>query len=139
MMKDTRARSFIMIVVIIAIMSLILRVALEQLIKINSAQNESIAQATLKLISAALENYAEDNAGKFPTSISVLTQTNPSYLDKDYIAQSPIKGYNYTCSKLEVSGYICSASPLRCKITGRMVYTATTGGLFISDSCEKKE
>ena len=138
-MMKKKALSFIMIIVIIAILALILRVVFKQLMKIYSAQNESIAQATLKLVSTALENYARDNAGKFPENFSILTQIHPAYLDKDYITRSPIRGYNYICSKLDVSGYICSASPSACKITGRMVYTVTTGGLFISEGCEKKE
>lgn len=139
MRKGERAYNLILIVVLIAFFTLILRVAFKQLLKIYSAENELAAQANLKLVSAALENYAKDNQGKFPESLSLLTQTHPAYLDKDYIAQSSIRGYNYACSKLDASGYICSASPSTCKITGRMVYTVTTGGLFISEGCEKKE
>ncbi len=136
---NAKARSFVMIMIVVAVCALVLRVFIESLIKINIAQNESNASSTLKLISTALENYAQDHLGAFPSNLSVLTQTTPPYLDKDYIAQSPLKGYNYSCLRLEPSGYSCSASPTRCKLTGNMVYTITTGGSLISEVCETKE
>lgn len=138
-MKDTRARSFVTIMIVIAVSALLLRISIERIIKMNISQNESNASATLKLISTALENYAKDNLGVFPSSLSVLTQTNPPYLDKDYIDESPIKGYNYTCPRLEPSGYSCSARPVRCNITGKVIYTVTTGRSFASEECSKKE
>ncbi len=138
-MKDNRAKSFVMIMIIIAISALFLRIVIDSLIKINITQNESQASMTLKYISAALENYAKDNHDIYTSNFSVLTQPRPPYLDKDYITQSPLKGYNYSCPRLEPSGYSCYASPVRCKLTGRMVYTITTGGLLISEECDKKE
>ena len=138
-MKNNRARSFVMIMMVIAVCALVLRVLIERLIKINITQNESNAAMTLKLISAALENYAEDNLGAYPVNFSLLAQAKPPYLDKDYLAKSPLKGYNYSCLRLEPSGYSCSASPTRCKLTGNTVYTITTGGSLISEICERKE
>ncbi len=82
---NKKARSFVTIMISIALSVLILRFAVEQLIKKNIAQNETGALSTLKLISAALENYAKDNHGVFPLSLTVLTKTSPLYLDRDYI------------------------------------------------------
>jgi type II secretory pathway pseudopilin PulG len=138
-MIDKKARSFVMIMMVIAVCALVLRVLIERLIKINITQNESNAAVTLKLISAALENYAKDNLGAYPTNFSLLAQTKPPYLDKDYLVKSPLKGYNYSCLRFEPSGYSCSASPTRCKLTGNTVYTITTGGSLISEVCERKE
>ncbi len=139
-MKNLRGLSFITLMIAIAIFSLLLRIAIEKIIKINIAQNESNASETLKLISTALENYAANNQGGFPLSISVLTQTTPAkYLDKNYINESPLKGYSYSCSRLEASGYSCSAVPLKCGLSGRMVYAITTGGSLAADACEKEE
>lgn len=125
--------------IVIAIFTLLLRIAIEQVIKLNIEQNESTAQTTLKLISTALENYANNNQGIFPGSIFMLTKEESRYLDKDYITQSPIKGYNYSCSKIESSGYNCSAAPVKCNLTGKTTYGVTSGGLFVSEKCSKKE
>lgn len=138
-MKYTKGRSFVTIMIIIAVCVLLLRIVVERIIKINIAQNESGALITLKLISTALENYAKDNHGVFPSSLSILTQTTPVYLDKDYISESPIRDYNYTCSKLEPSSYICNAIPVKCKMTGKMIYTVTTGNSITAEACSKKE
>lgn len=139
MRKNIQGRSFVTMMIIIAVSALVLRIAIEQVIRINIAQNESNAQGTLKLISAALENYASNNHGSFPRTLSVLIKPKPAYLDRDYILESPIKGYHYNCSRLEPAGYNCSASPVKCGLTGKIIYTVTTGSLSVSEECNKKE
>ena len=138
-MKNSQARSFVVIMIVIALSALLLRVVADKFISVTSSQNESNAQATLRLISTALENYAKDNRGVYPGNISALTQSRPAYLDRDYIKQSPIKGYSYNCSRLDAGGYSCQALPTRCKLTGKIVFTVTTGSLLISEDCDKKE
>ncbi|MBU4346543.1 MAG: hypothetical protein KKH29_04360 [Candidatus Omnitrophica bacterium] len=138
-MKDIRARSYVAIMVSIAIAALILRITAKQIITVNISQNESGALTTLKLISAALESYAKGNNNIFPSGLSVLVQTAPRYLDKDYISESPIKGYNYNCSTLQPSVYSCSAIPVKCNVSAKKVYTVNTGGLLLSEECSKKD
>jgi len=138
-MRGKRAKSFVTIMIVIAVCALLLRIVIERLIKINIAQNESHASVTLKQISAALENYAKDNHGVYPDSLSVLTKTKPPYLEKGYISNSPLRGYNYSCPRLEPSGYSCYASPAQCKFSGNMIYTVTTGSLLVSEECERRE
>ena len=137
MILNKIAKSFVTIMIVIAVCALLLRIGIEQIIKINIAQDESSAIATIKLISAALENYAADHKGAYPAVLSSLTQTNPAYLDKDYIAQSSLKGYSYACGRLEASGYSCQAVPVKCNFTGRAVYSVTTGGVVASQDCSK--
>ncbi len=139
MITGEKAKSFVTIMIVIAVLALILRVVIERVIDINIAQNESNAQGTLKLISAALENYAKDNQGTYPTDLSALTSAKPAYLDREYIAPSASKGYNYNCSRLEASGYSCTAGPTRCNLTGKISYTITTGGVLVSEECERKD
>jgi len=138
-MRQKRARSFVFIIILIAISALILRSIIERVVKADLAQNEANASTTLKLISAALQNYAKDNRGAFPESISSLLQSNPSYLDKDYVADSPLNGYIYTYSKLAADGYSCSAMPAKCNLSGKFTYSVSTGGVFSSEECSKKE
>jgi len=135
MANDKRARSFVMIMVVIAFTALILRVVIEKIVQINIAQNESTASLTLKLISTALENYAKDHLGAYPASFSSLVKGSPSYLDKDYIQSSPVKGYYYSCPRLEASGYSCYAAPAKCKLTGSVVYNISTDGILVSEEC----
>ena len=138
-MKNNRAKSFVTVMAIIAVSALVLRVLIDRGIKLITAQNESNASTTLKLISTALENYAEDNNGVYPQNLSVLTQVEPVYLQKSYMTGSPLKGYNYGCPRLEPSGYTCYANPIFCNLTGKMVFTVTTGGLLVSEECKQRE
>lgn len=138
-MKNIKAKSFVAIMLVIAVSSLFLRIFIERIIAVNITQNETNAQGTLKLISAASDNYAKDHHDVYPENLSVLTKTSPAYLDNDYILQSPLKGYNYGCSRLEPSGYACYASPVKCGLTGKSSYTITSGGLMVSEECAKKE
>jgi len=125
--------------IVIAVILLLLRFGVEKLIVVTCAQNESDAQSTLKVISAALENYAKDNQGAYPQKVSVLVKSKPSYLDRDYVSQSPVKGYTYNCSRLDSTGYSCYAFPTKCGLSGNVAFTATTGSLFISEDCRTKE
>jgi len=138
-MENNKGRNFIALMLVIAITALLLRITIDQVISINVTQNESNASANLKLIATAIENYAKNHSGTFPTSISSLTQTDPAYLDRDYVGQSPVKGYNYSCSRLATSGYSCYASPTHCNLTGKKIYNITTGGLLLSEDCSVKK
>ncbi len=139
LIKNTQARSFVVIMVVIALSALLLRIAIEKIIEVTSDQNEAIAQSTLKSIATALDNYARDNQGIYPKGISILSQSKPRYLDKDYVTQSPIKGYTYSCGRLDASGYSCYAFPVRCRLTGKVDFTVSTGNLLISEDCRKEE
>ena len=125
--------------IVIAVASVVIRTVVGVLIDMNMGQNEANAEGTLKLIAASLENYANDHRDRYPSDFSALTESRPAYLDKDYVALSPIKGYLYGCAKLEPSGYDCFARPSRCGLTGRTTYGVATGSQLVSQDCEKSE
>lgn len=138
-MGNKNARSFVGIMLVIAVLSLFLRIAIEKIIKFNIVQNESNVESTLKLISAAFENYAKDHLGQYPANFYVLTSGKPSYLDRDYLSDSPIKGYDYNCQRLETLGYSCQAVPIKCGLSGKKSYYVTTGSVITYEDCSKKE
>jgi len=137
-MFDQKARSFVTIMIVVALSALLLRLAVHKIIIYNIEHNQLLAQVNLKLLSTALENYAKNNKNTYPSSIDQLTQSNPVYLERNYLALSSIRGYEYDCPRLDAAGYNCSASPVDCKLTGKMVYSVSTGGLILAESCDKK-
>jgi hypothetical protein len=137
-MFNRKAKSFVTIMIVIALSALLLRLAIHKLIIFNIEQNQLIAQGNLKLLSTALENFAKDNKGAYPAQISQLTKANPVYLENNYIMDSPLKGYEYDCQRLDPSGYNCQAAPANCRLSGKNIYTVSTGGLIITESCDKK-
>lgn len=138
-MKERKRRSFVTVMVIIAVSAVSLRLISIGIVKFTITQNESRASASLKLISAALEKYSQNNKGVYPENIIALTQGSPSYLDSDYTSFSPVWGYDFGCPRLEASGYSCYATPASCNLTGDMVFTVTTGGLLVSEDCKEEE
>ena len=138
MFMNLKGRSFVSIMIIVAFSALLLRLVISNIIIYNIEQNQFLAQGNLKLFSTALENYASGNHGAYPANIKQLTEGKPVYLERDYLAVSAIRGYEYDCRRLDISGYNCSASPVNCKLTGRVAYTVSTGGLIIAESCDKK-
>lgn len=137
-MLNKKGRSFVTIMIIFAFCALLLRLAVHKIIIYNIEQNELLAKGNLKLLSTALENYAKDNKGVYPVNIDLLTKNNPPYLEKNYLAVSSVRGYEYDCQRLDSLGYNCSALPVNCKLTGKVIYAVSTGGLIIAESCDKK-
>lgn len=126
------------IMVVVALSALLLRLGLHRIIAYEIEQNQLLAQVNLKLFSTALENYAKDNKNVYPLSIDLLTKHDPVYLERDYLAVTSLRGYEYDCQRLDATGYNCTASPVNCKLTGKMIYAVSTGGLIMAESCDKK-
>jgi len=137
-MFNRRAKSFVTIMVVVALAALLLRWGLHRIIIYGIQQNQLVAQVNLKLFSTAMENYAKDNKNVYPVSIDLLTKHNPVYLERDYLAATSVRGYEYDCQRLDAAGYNCTASPVNCQLSGKMVYAVSTGGLIMAQSCDKK-
>ncbi|MCX7661091.1 MAG: hypothetical protein N2Z79_00220 [Candidatus Omnitrophica bacterium] len=134
-MKNKKGINFIILILTVAVLSLRLRFLILRLIEFNIQQNEQEAQNNLKLISTALGNYAREHLGNYPKNFSDLLKADPAYLDRDYIGNSPIRGYNYSCEITEL-GFSCSAIPLRCGLSGNRIFKISLGGLT-TEECKK--
>lgn len=138
-MRKTNGLTFVTVMIIIAMFGLLMRFSIEQLIKWNIAQDEANAKDALKLVSTALENYAEDHLGMYPGNLSALCESEPPYIDKTYTQMGAQKGYVFGCRVMEANGYSCSATPARCGLTGKTIYRVTTGGSLTAEGCGPKE
>jgi len=135
---NREARSFVLIMIVAALSALFLRLAIEKIIIYNLEHNQLLAQVNLKLLSTALENYAKNNKNTYPASVDQLIKSKPVYLERNYLAVSSIRGYAYDCQRLDPAGYNCSAAPVDCRLSGKMVYAVSTGGLILAENCDKK-
>ena len=121
-MFNCRAKSFVTIMVVVAISALLLRLGLHRIIIYRIQQNQLLAQINLKLFSTAMENYAKDNKNVYPVNMDLLTKSNPVYLQRDYLAETSLRGYEYDCQRLDAAGYSC-----RCRPTLRVAGYAPPG------------
>ncbi len=137
-MFNLKARSFVSIMIVVAFSVLLLRLGLHRIIVYQIQQNQLLAQINLKLFSTAMENYAKDNKNLYPVSMDLLTKSDPVYLQKDYLAATSIRGYEYDCQRLDAAGYSCTAAPVNCQLSGKMIYVVSTGGLIMAENCDNK-
>ena len=138
-MRGNRGLSFVTVMIIIALVALFLRFSIELLMSWSISQDEDNAEETLKLISTAIENYAEDHLGMYPGNLSALCESEPPYIAKAYAHPGTAKGYVFNCSVLDAGGYSCSAVPSRCRLTGKRIFRVTTGGSMTVEPCSQKE
>lgn len=134
-----KGKSFLVLVTAAGVLSLLLSVLGEKIIGLVVNRNNAAAAATLKTIATGLENYGKEHNGEYPDDFSVLTNREPPYIDRNYLMESPHHGFNYFCSRLDKTGYNCSAIPVRCGITGSKNFAVATGNLFVSEDCDKNE
>jgi len=131
----TRKSAFTLIEVLIAamILSILLAIAIPNILRSRLSSNEAIAKATLRAISTACENYATANNGIYPTQESDLLEEQPPYLNRAYSGKT-IQGYTYTLN-LTKEGYSITGSASKCGISGTKDYTIVTGGLLTETDC----
>lgn len=130
--------AFVVMVVIswiaIIMICLLLAIAVPNIFLARISANENLAQSNLKTISAALENYRSRNNGRYPTDEYQLTSSKPLYLSQRYNGLK-IHGYLFY-EKLSPEGYSLIATPTSCNVTGRKLFTVTTGGIIASQDCQ---
>lgn len=114
------------IMIVVGIVIIISAIAIPNLLRAKVNANESSAQATLKTISTALENYYAIN-NDYPLATGTLLTANPPYLSKDFFTGA-FNGYNFTATLTNYS-YSILAVPAAAS-QGITSYTISTGGVL---------
>jgi len=131
-----KVRGFTMVelMVVVAIIALLAILVMPSLLRARLISNETYARAILKIISNACESYAAGNYGQYPTAMADLIGPMPPYLNEDYTIAT-LRGYDFNCDTLAVSGYSCTATPASCGQTGIKIFTITTGAVLTYIDC----
>ena len=128
-----KALTLIELVAVISIIGIIAIIAVPNMGKSQMVAKESAAQANLRIIAAAIENYGTVNNGLYPTAQSDLTGATPPFLNQSYCGNST-GGYTFNCT-LNTDSYILTAAPVTCGMTGAKTYTITTGAVMTANNC----
>lgn len=123
------------IMIVVAIVALLAAIAIPNVLRSRVNANEANAQALLRAISTASENFAAANNSTYPATMATLTGANPPYISVDYTANNPNQGYTIACGTFGTAGYSCTATPTTCNTTGTRTFTIRTGGVLTAAAC----
>ncbi|MCA9401203.1 MAG: hypothetical protein KC713_06225 [Candidatus Omnitrophica bacterium] len=128
--KDSAGLTFVEITIVAAIIMLLAAILIPNINKNRIIANETSAQASLKSISTAFENYVTANH-VYPTDTDDLLTANPPYIYLDYFNSHVHNGYIFSAT-LSNSTYSVVATPTGPN-QGIKSFTITTGG-FLSEN-----
>ncbi|MCR4336346.1 MAG: type IV pilin protein [Candidatus Omnitrophica bacterium] len=128
--RNKNAFTLIEILIVVAIIAVLIIIAVPNVVRARKNTNESLAQASLKLVSNALENYVAAN-GIYPPQTTDLVTVDPPYLEVDYFT-GVHAGYSFT-SVLSNYSYTVTATPIA-PSAASVTYTMTTGGIISSNN-----
>src|SRR3989338_4454068 len=98
------------IMIVVAIIALLAAIAIPNLTRATVDANNSSAQATLKMISTAMENYYAINSS-YPPDTNTLLTAAPPYMSSDYFAGAH-GGFTFGVDSLGSYNYSVTAYPV---------------------------
>ena len=111
----------------IFIIGLLAAIAIPNFIRARVAANEAAAREQVKAVTMAIETYAADNKGRYPSSEDDLFSSSVPYLSRSII-KNQIPGYKHSLS-LDSGGYLIKAEPERCFETGNKIFIGRKEGI----------
>ncbi len=120
------AFTLIEILIVTAVIGLLLTILIPGVMRVRLIANEASAQATLKSIAVALENYANEN-DLYPLDPNSLFTAIPTYITKDYFIGIH-NGYTFTHG-ISTYTYRIAASPSATN-AGQRSFQITTGAVL---------
>ena len=117
--------TLIEMMIVVAIVSILVAIAIPNMLKAKMAANESAAKTYLRTLQSAAETYAFAHSGVYPSNITALKEYMPS---ADQYCGHTLQGYTYNCTY--GSNYVYTAAPQTPGITGNTTFNATAGGAF---------
>lgn len=125
-MENKKAFTLVEVLIVACLIALMATIAIPNLLRARVNANETAAQAALKTIANAMENYYTANTA-YPTDTTQLFSVTPPYLNADYFS-GVHNGFSYVAIIDSVS-YTVHAIPQSAS-QGTASYTVTTGGII---------
>ncbi|MFA5271614.1 MAG: hypothetical protein WC412_04660, partial [Candidatus Omnitrophota bacterium] len=101
---------------------------------IFSQTSELRAKEIIKIITAAIENYAVDNQGFLPENFDDLMGQDPPYLEPESY-EDGVDGYIFSIVT-GLDSYKVTATPVECGKTGSKIFIQERGKELIEQLCE---
>ncbi len=136
--------TLIEIMIVVAIISLLLAIAIPNFIKVKHNTNEKGAIIVLQTIAAAAESFRSSKVPmSYPLNLEELTSAIPPYIDRSVAnatkAERATKGYYYNYVRVNVNRFTCTAQPAVKGTTGTRVFFVDESGIVRLDNAVGSE
>jgi type II secretory pathway pseudopilin PulG len=121
--------------VIIPIVAMLAAIAIPNFLRARILANDRVAEASIRGIAAAAEDYAASHGGAYPMDVYDLSDTQTSAISQSLDGEA-VNGYTYSF-EFGRRGYVVVAEPEICFVTGTKVITATTRGIIEKEDCQR--
>lgn len=121
-------------IILLPIIAILAAIAIPNFLRARMSANDNVTTAEVKVISAALETYAADNQGKYPTSENEAIKSANPYFVKSYKSEEGVYGHKYSFT-LGEAGYEINAVPVSCGVTANKIITVKTKGEVSTTDC----
>ncbi len=123
-----RAFTLVEIMVVILIVSILVALAIPNILRSRVAANEGAAIANLRTLSTACQAYHIDQQ-VYPVSLETLSTANPPYIDNVLGAGSK-QGYNFIYESSDGDHFTINANPAHAGLLkGRYFYLDESGSI----------
>jgi type II secretory pathway pseudopilin PulG len=122
-------------IIVTPIIGVIVAIAVPSFLRSSGEAQMASAKAALRTISNAYEYYYVEN-NEYPASISVLTEAETPYLEEESIDFAR-KNYTFDCKTQDSYDYVCTATPVKCGVTGAKVFKIDTTSEISEEDCKK--
>ncbi len=128
--RSKRGFTLIEIMVVIAIISLLVLIAIPNLTRARVNANETSAKSCLRVISTACEMFRSAQAPPdYPPNLAALAATNPRYLD-DELAGGQKQGYVFEYRYIDDLAFQAFARPRRQNVSGVSSFSIDQSGVL---------
>ena len=132
--KRHRGFTLTEIMVVTAIVTLIIGIALPNFVRMKASASQAAAIKGLRTLSTAFEEFWQDQTPhRYPRNLTELDtipgiQGSPEYADSRITDDSRYQGYYFSVVTPDAYTYSIQATPINPEISGEPIYAVTTSG-----------
>lgn len=127
--KWRRGLTLVEVLIVVSVIAMLVAIAVPNLMRAKHNANETAALSGLRTLSTALEAFrGAQSPQNYPTDLSQLSRSNPSYVPSSLTRRASRQGYLYLYVRTSPDAYDLQAVPEVVGTTGtRRFYVDETG------------
>ena len=125
------------IMVVTAIITLIIGIAVPNLLRMKASASQTAAIKTLRTLNTAFSEFWQDQTPhRYPTTLAELAsipadQGAPAYVDSRVTDDNRYQGYYFSVVTPDAYTYSIQATPVNSDLTGNTIYAVTEAGTIL--------